>query len=92
MKTLPCVLVTRVYLSSFANAVFRFSRLWRLLAEQALESLDLAMAEKAFVLCGKDAYHGVKLVKHLSTVSDRYFACCCLFGFRYTEKKRGYSQ
>eukprot|EP00904_Undaria_pinnatifida_P002695 jgi/Undpi1/12426/HiC_scaffold_5.g02098.m1 len=46
-------------------------RLWRLLAEQALEALDLGMAEKAFVLCGKDAFQGVRLVKRLSTMSDR---------------------
>lgn len=60
----------------------RFPRLWRLLAEQALESLDLAMAEKAFVMCEKDAYHGVKLVKHLSTISDRYsrVATCLALG------------
>lgn len=46
-------------------------RLWKLLAEQALEALDLNMAEKAFVLCGRDAFHGVRLVKRLSNISDR---------------------
>lgn len=46
-------------------------RLWKLLAEQALEALDLNMAEKAFVLCGKDAFHGIRLVKRLSNISDR---------------------
>lgn len=33
--------------------------------------MDLNMAEKAFVLCGKDAFHGVRLVKRLSNISDR---------------------
>lgn len=46
-------------------------RLWKLLAEQALEALDLNMAEKAFVLCGRDAFHGVRLVKRLNNISDR---------------------
>ncbi|CAM9614606.1 unnamed protein product, partial [Ectocarpus sp. 12 AP-2014] len=46
-------------------------RLWKLLAQQALEALDLNMAEKAFVLCGKNAFHGVRLVKRLSNISDR---------------------
>lgn len=45
--------------------------LWKLLAQQALEALDLNMAEKAFVLCGKNAFHGVRLVKRLSNMSDR---------------------
>lgn len=45
--------------------------LWKLLAQQALEALDLNMAEKAFVLCGKNAFHGVRLVKRLSNISDR---------------------
>lgn len=46
-------------------------RLWKLLAEQALEALDLGMAEKAFVQCGKDAYRGVRLVQRLKTMTDR---------------------
>lgn len=46
-------------------------RLWKLLAEQALEAMDLGMAEKAFVMCGKDAFQGVRLVKRLRTMSDR---------------------
>lgn len=49
-----------------------YARLWRLLAEQSLESLDVGMAEKAFVRCGEDAYHGVKLVKRLTAITDRY--------------------
>lgn len=47
------------------------TRLWRLLAEQALEALDFGIAEKAFVLCGMDAFHGVRLVKRLAAISDR---------------------
>lgn len=43
-----------------------------MLAEQALEALDLSMAEKAFVQCGKDAFHGVRLVKRLGSMTDRY--------------------
>ncbi|CAB1118236.1 unnamed protein product [Ectocarpus sp. CCAP 1310/34] len=46
-------------------------RLWKLLAQQALEVLDLNMAEKAFVMCGKNAFHGVRLVKRLGNISDR---------------------
>ena len=51
--------------------VFLLKRLWRLLAEQALEALDLGMAEKAFVMSGKDAYRGVRLVKRLRAIPDR---------------------
>lgn len=48
-------------------------RLWRLLAEQALEALDLGIAEKAFVSCREDAYRGLRLVKRLgTTISDRF--------------------
>ncbi|XP_047144990.1 WD repeat-containing protein 35 isoform X1 [Hydra vulgaris] len=39
-------------------------RLWRLLAEAALEKLDLEVAEKAFVRC--QDYYGIKFVKQLS--------------------------
>lgn len=38
-------------------------RLWRLLAEKALEDLDLLSAEKAFVKYGH--YYGIQLVKNL---------------------------
>jgi WD repeat-containing protein 35 len=44
-------------------------RLWQLLAEHALEKLDLAVAEKAFVHCGD--YQGVQLVKRLAQLGDK---------------------
>lgn len=43
-------------------------RLWRLLAECALERLDLEVAEKAFVQC-KD-YQGIKFVKRLAKLDS----------------------
>lgn len=43
-------------------------RLWRLLAEAALEQLDLPVAEHAFVRC-KD-YQGIKLVKKVAQVQN----------------------
>uniref|UniRef100_A0A7S4L907 Anaphase-promoting complex subunit 4 WD40 domain-containing protein n=1 Tax=Guillardia theta TaxID=55529 RepID=A0A7S4L907_GUITH len=44
-------------------------RLWSLLAEFALERLDLQTAEKAFVKLGD--YQGIQLVKRLSHLSDK---------------------
>ncbi len=38
-------------------------RLWRLLAENALERLDFAVAERAFVKCAD--YQGIQFVKQL---------------------------
>lgn len=38
-------------------------RLWRILAESALERLDFVMAEKAFVKCSD--YQGIQFVKRL---------------------------
>ena len=43
-------------------------RLWRLLAEAAVESLDLTTAETAFVRC-KD-YPGIQFVKRLSNITN----------------------
>ena len=43
-------------------------RLWRLLAEAALERLDFPIADKAFVRCGD--YQGIQLVKRLHTLDD----------------------
>jgi hypothetical protein len=44
-------------------------RLWRLLAEHALERLDLATAEKGFVHC-RDM-QGLQLVRHLGKLGDK---------------------
>ena len=43
-------------------------RLWRLLAEAALEQLDFGVAEKAFVRC--EDYPGIQLVKRLRLLDD----------------------
>lgn len=43
-------------------------RLWRLLAEEALEKLDFDIAEKAFVR-SRD-YQGIKFVKRLKIMQD----------------------
>jgi len=44
-------------------------RLWRLLAEAALEELDLTVADKAFVRCSD--YQGIQYVKRLRLLDDR---------------------
>lgn len=44
-------------------------RLWRLIAEAALEKLDLTVAEKAFVACSD--YPGIQFVKRLRLLTDR---------------------
>mmetsp|Transcript_8336 Transcript_8336/g.17822 ORF Transcript_8336/g.17822 Transcript_8336/m.17822 type:complete len:1276 (-) Transcript_8336:992-4819(-) len=44
-------------------------RLWRILAEHALEGLDFAMADKAFVRCAD--YQGIQFVKHLQKLDDK---------------------
>jgi hypothetical protein len=44
-------------------------RLWRLLAEHALERLDLVTAEKGFVQC-RD-FHGVQLVRRIGQLGDK---------------------
>jgi WD repeat-containing protein 35 len=43
-------------------------RLWHLLAEHALDKLNLVIAEKAFVQCSD--YHGIQFVKQLQTCDD----------------------
>lgn len=45
------------------------SRLYRILAEQSLEALELTMAEKCFVKVSD--YHGVQLVKLLRSMTDK---------------------
>lgn len=44
-------------------------RLWKLIAETALEKLNLGIAERAFVKM--DDYHGVKLIQKLNTFDER---------------------
>ena len=44
-------------------------RVWRLLAEAALEELDLTTAENAFVR--REDYYGVQLVKQLRAMPDK---------------------
>ena len=58
-----------------ASEAFRFAerggghpRLWRLLAEHALERHDLTLADKAFVRCSD--YHGIQFVKRLKRLES----------------------
>jgi len=44
-------------------------KLWRLLAEKALEDLDFVSAEKALLKC--DDYQGLQLVKRLQIIDDK---------------------
>jgi len=44
-------------------------RLWRILAETALEQLNFLVADKAFVACSD--YQGIQFVKRLKLVGDR---------------------
>jgi len=44
-------------------------RLWRILAETALEQLNFVVADKAFVRCSD--YQGIQFVKRLKVLSDR---------------------
>ena len=44
-------------------------RLWKLLAEAALEALDFSVAEKAYVNIGD--YPGIQYVKRISGLGDR---------------------
>ncbi|GAX81565.1 hypothetical protein CEUSTIGMA_g8993.t1 [Chlamydomonas eustigma] len=44
-------------------------RLWRILAEHALEELDFVMADKAFVR--STDYQGIQFVKHLQKLGDK---------------------
>ncbi|XP_032285942.1 WD repeat-containing protein 35 isoform X6 [Phoca vitulina] len=65
-------------------------RLWRLLAEAALQNLDLHTAEQAFVRC-KD-YQGIKFVKrlgHLQSESMKQAEVAAYFG-RFEEAERMY--
>ncbi len=44
-------------------------RLWRILAEAALEQLNFMVADKAFVRC--QDYQGIQFVKRLKLLNDR---------------------
>ena len=44
-------------------------RLWKLLAQLALEEMDWGIAERAFVKCGD--YYGIQLVKQLRAMPDK---------------------
>ncbi|KFP78598.1 WD repeat-containing protein 35, partial [Acanthisitta chloris] len=65
-------------------------RLWRLLAEAALQKLDLQMAEQAFVRC-KD-YQGIKFVKHLGNLQSESMkqAEVAAYFSRFEEAERKY--
>ncbi|XP_036607241.1 WD repeat-containing protein 35 isoform X1 [Trichosurus vulpecula] len=65
-------------------------RLWRLLAEAALQKLDLQTAEQAFVRC-KD-YQGIKFVKRLGNLQSESMKQCevaAYFG-QFEEAERMY--
>ncbi|XP_027606209.2 WD repeat-containing protein 35 isoform X1 [Pipra filicauda] len=65
-------------------------RLWRLLAEAALQKLDLQMAEQAFVRC-KD-YQGIKFVKCLGNLQSESMkqAEVAAYFSRFEEAERMY--
>ncbi|XP_051471912.1 WD repeat-containing protein 35 isoform X3 [Apus apus] len=65
-------------------------RLWRLLAEAALQKLDLETAEQAFVRC-KD-YQGIKFVKHLGNLQSESMkqAEVAAYFSRFEEAERMY--
>lgn len=65
-------------------------RLWRLLAESALEKLDLEVAEKAFVRC--QDYQGIKFVKKLTKLDVEAIksAEVCAYFQRYDEAEKIY--
>ncbi|NXQ88879.1 WDR35 protein, partial [Nyctibius grandis] len=65
-------------------------RLWRLLAEAALQKLDLQTAEQAFVHC-KD-YQGIKFVKHLGNLQSESMkqAEVAAYFSRFEEAERMY--
>lgn len=65
-------------------------RLWRLLAEAALERLALDMADKAFVRC--QDYHGIRFVKRLSKLNSdtKKQAEVCAYFQRFEEAEKLY--
>eukprot|EP00002_Diphylleia_rotans_P007172 TRINITY_DN1668_c0_g1_i5.p1 TRINITY_DN1668_c0_g1~~TRINITY_DN1668_c0_g1_i5.p1 ORF type:complete len:840 (+),score=196.96 TRINITY_DN1668_c0_g1_i5:209-2728(+) len=67
-------------------------RLWKLLAESALDKLDFGMAEKAFVRCAD--YQGVQLVKRLKVLDDKMKqkAEVCTYFRRFDEAESIYRE
>ncbi|GBG63808.1 hypothetical protein CBR_g39592 [Chara braunii] len=65
-------------------------RLWRILAEHALEKLDLVIADKAFVRC--QDYHGILFVKGLQILADsaKQKAEVCTYFRRFDEAESIY--
>ncbi|XP_071854382.1 WD repeat-containing protein 35-like isoform X2 [Apostichopus japonicus] len=65
-------------------------RLWRLLAESALENLDLKMAEQAFVRC-RD-YQGIEFVKRLKNLQSETMRSAEVAAYfkRFEEAERMY--
>jgi len=63
-------------------------RLWRLLAESALERLDLEVAEKAFVRC--QDYQGIKFVKKLAKLDSELIKSAEVAAYfqRYEESEK----
>eukprot|EP00611_Tribonema_gayanum_P003293 TRINITY_DN12557_c0_g2_i1.p1 TRINITY_DN12557_c0_g2~~TRINITY_DN12557_c0_g2_i1.p1 ORF type:complete len:1278 (+),score=471.21 TRINITY_DN12557_c0_g2_i1:111-3836(+) len=57
------------YADAAAGGATTHRRLWQLIAESALEALELDVAERAFVGCGD--YQGIQFVKRVMSVSDR---------------------
>lgn len=67
-------------------------RLWVMLSDAALEALDLAWAEKAFVRCAD--YSGIRFVQRLAGLTDRMkqrAEVCAWFG-RYDEAEALYRE
>lgn len=76
VSAVPCCRDTRALLATGNEADAQafitdnsHKRLWQLLAEHALQKLDLPTAEKAFVHCND--YQGVQLVKHLGQLGEK---------------------
>jgi len=65
-------------------------RLWRLLAEAALERLDLEVAEKAFVRC--QDYQGIKFVKKMAKLDTETIKSAEVAAYfqRYDEAEKMY--
>lgn len=67
-------------------------RLWKLLAQLALEEMDLGIAERSFVKCGD--YYGIQLVKQLRAMPDKMKARAevALHNLRFDEAENIYRE